>query len=76
MPLLLSCLPAVGAFESVAADALKAGDSMPALADAANPAAGFVPVTVTRVEPVMAEGAYAPLLESPYILADSVVTVV
>lgn len=58
------------------ADVLLVGDTMPALVDAQNPAAGFVPVTVTRVEVVQAEGAYSPLLESPYILADSVVAVV
>lgn len=78
---LLSC--AVGRFESVAARAVQEGDRLAVILDqsatgSAQPGtqlqAGLVAVVVTKIETVAAKGFYTPALESPYMIADGVVT--
>lgn len=64
---------AVGAFATVPALSIAAGDRLVLLADPQNAAAGFFVAAVTAVESVTAEGMYVPAIESPYIVADGVV---
>lgn len=70
-----SCLPAaaVGAFVTVAASTIKAGDRLVLLANPAKASAGFIVAAVTAAESVVAEGMYVPAIESPYIVAEGVV---
>lgn len=64
---------AFGAFATVPASSIVAGDRLVLLADPQNAAAGFFVAAVTAVESITAEGMYVPAIESPYIVADGVV---
>lgn len=67
------CYHAVGAFETIPANAVQAGDRLVLLADPADASAGFVVAAVSSVESVEAEGMFVPAVEMPYIVADGVV---
>lgn len=59
----------------MAASDIKAGDTLAVLADASKPssAGGFTAVSVASVQEVQAAGAYTPIIDSPYIIANGAV---
>jgi hypothetical protein len=60
MPKRVFCHVAVGAFETVPANQVQAGDLLVLLADPSDASAGFVVAAVSSVESVYAEGMYIP----------------
>lgn len=64
---------AVGAYENVRADSIKAGDKIVLLANTTDASAGFLVAAVETSTAINASGIYAPGIETPYITADGMV---
>lgn len=64
---------AVGAFETVRSDSIKAGDKIVLLPSPQDPSAGFHVAAVTERKQVVADGVYNPVIEMPYLIADGAV---
>jgi hypothetical protein len=65
-------LHAVGSFDLIQANKVKAGDLMAVLTDESEPEGGFTVVPITNNEVVQAEGMYVPYIEKPYLVAGGV----